>query len=90
MLYYKEYYLSYDGSNVIYDNSSYGPTFGSGHDSHIHNNRTSNNSSRNFPTSYGGTRYRGLTGGVSSFKSTSQKFIKLKLPKESKDIYYID
>ena len=82
MLYYKEYYLSYDGSNAIYDNSSYGPTFGSGHDLYIYNNCTSNNSSCNFPTSYCGTRYRGLTGGVSSFKTTSQKFIKLKLPND--------
>ena len=50
MLYYKEYYLSYDGSNAIYDNRSYGPTFGSGHDLYIYNNCTSNNSSCNFPS----------------------------------------
>ena len=36
-LYFKEYYLSNDENNDIYDNSSYDPTFGSGHDLYIVN-----------------------------------------------------
>ena len=35
---YKECYFNYDGVNAIYDYSSYGPTFGSGHDLYISNN----------------------------------------------------
>ena len=40
-------------SNTIYRDSSYGPTFGGGHDIHIHNNANSNtNSYTYFGTSY--------------------------------------
>ena len=66
---YKEQYFTYDGTNAIYDNGSYGPTFGSGYDLSIYNNCTQNNSSYcNFPYSYCGTRQRSLTGGVYNFK----------------------
>ena len=65
---FKEYYLTCDGSNAIYDHSSYGPTFGGGHDLYIVSGCHSSNSSCDFPNSYYGTRYRGLTGGMNSFK----------------------
>ena len=76
---FKEYYLSYDGSNAIYDHSSYGPTFGSGHDLYIVNGCSSSNSSFNFPSSYYGTRYRGLTGGLNSFKVNEVEVYKIEI-----------
>ena len=66
---YKEYYTTYDGQNAIYDVSSYGPTFGNGHDLYIANSCSQNNSSYcNFPYGYSGTKSRCLSGGFYSFK----------------------
>ena len=68
---YKECYFNYDGVNAIYDYSSYGPTFGSGHDFCIANQCAQNySSSCNFPYCYGGgdNRARILTGGYNNFK----------------------
>ena len=68
---FKECYFTYEGLNAIYDYSSYGPTFGSGHDLCIANQCTQNNSSYcNFPYSYGGgiVGNRILTGGYYCFK----------------------
>jgi hypothetical protein len=66
---YKEYYTTYDGQNAIYDNSSYGPTFGSGHDLYISNSCSQNSSSYcNFPHGYSGTKSRCLSGGFYNFK----------------------
>ena len=66
---FKEYYPTYDGTNAIYDNSGYGPTFGNGHDLYIANSCSNSNSSYcNFPHSYCGARQRALSGGVYNFK----------------------
>ena len=66
---FKEYYPTYDGTNAIYDHSSYGPTFGNGHDLYIVNSCSNSNSSYcNFPYSYCGARQRALSGGVYNFK----------------------
>ena len=66
---YKEYYPSYDGTNAIYDHSSYLPTFGSTSDLYIASGCLNNNSSQsNFPYYYCGTRARGLTGGSYNFR----------------------
>ena len=66
---FKEYYPTYDGTNAIYDHSSYGPTFGNGHDLYIVNSCSNSNSSYcQFPYSYCGARQRALTGGVYNFK----------------------
>ena len=66
---YKEKYPSYDGTNAIYDHSSYGPTFGSNTDLYIVNSCRQNNSNQcNFPYYYCGTRARGLSGGTYNFK----------------------
>ena len=68
---FKECFFSYEGLNAIYDNSSYGPSFGSGQDFLIANQCTQNYSSTcNFPYSYGGAGVgnRILTGGYYSFK----------------------
>ena len=68
---YKECYFNYDGVNAIYDNSGYGPTFGSGNDFYIANQCSQNYSSHcNFPYCYGGgdVRARILTGGYYNFK----------------------
>ena len=76
---YKEKYSSNDGVNAIYDNSSYGPTFGSGHDLYIVNGFHSSNSSCNFPCSYYGDRYRGLTGGMSNFRVKDLEVYKIEI-----------
>ena len=68
---FKECYFTYEGVNAIYDNSSYGPTFGSGQDFLIANQCSQNYSSYcNFPYSYGGgiVGNRILTGGYYCFK----------------------
>ncbi len=66
---YKECYFTNDGNNAIYDYSSYGPTFGSGHDLYIASGCSQNySSSCNFPYSYGGGRCRALSGGYYNFK----------------------
>ena len=66
---YKEQYFPYEGNNAFYDNSSYGPTFGNGHDLYISNNCSSNYSSYcNFPYAYSGTKARVLSGGYYCFK----------------------
>ena len=67
---YKECYFTVEGNNAIYDNSSYGPTFGSGHDLYISNNCSQNNSSYcNFPHGFDGVKARVLTGGYYNFKA---------------------
>ena len=49
----KEKYVPKDGSNLIYRHSSYGPTFGDGHDLNLTDSCSSNNSSyANFPFRY--------------------------------------
>ena len=57
-----------NGSNAIYCNNSYGPTFGAGHDLYVANGCNSNtNSYCNFPYSYtGGLQYE-LTGLEKTF-----------------------
>ncbi len=66
---YKEQYFTHEGTNAIYDNGSYGPTFGNGHDLYIANSCSQNNSSYcNFPYAYGGIRARVLSGGFYNFK----------------------
>ena len=66
---YKEQYFTNEGKDAFYDHSSYGPTFGSGHDFYISNSCTQNTSSYcNFPYSYGGTKARVLSGGYYYFK----------------------
>ena len=63
----KEIYYSKNGSNSIYCHSSYGPTFGGGHDFYICNNCNSSNSSyENMNNSYenNGKKYP-LTGSNS-------------------------
>lgn len=45
--------------NAIYDHTSYGPTFGGGHDIYLVNNSNSSNSSTNFPNSYVDTTGKG-------------------------------
>ena len=59
----KMYKAPSNGSNAIYCNNSYGPTFGAGHDLYVANGCNSNtNSYCNFPYSYtGGLQYE-LTG----------------------------
>ena len=75
---FKEYYPIYDGTNAIYDYSSYGPTFGDGHDLYIAHCCTQNNSSYcNFPYRYCGTRSRGLTGGSYNFKVNKLEVYKI-------------
>ncbi len=55
--------------NAIYDNSSYGQTFGNGHDLYIADGCHGNNSSYcNFPYAYCGTRARALSGGTYNFR----------------------
>ena len=66
---FKEKYPSYDGSNAIYDCSSYGPTFGNSNDLYIADGCSGNNSSYcNFPYYYCGTRARALSGGNYNFR----------------------
>ena len=66
---YKECYFNYDGRNAIYDNSSYGATFGSENDLYVANKCSQNYDSHcNFPYSYGGIRNRILRGGYCNFK----------------------
>ena len=66
---YKEQYFSYDGNNAIYDNGSYGPTFGNGYDLSIANNCSQNYSSYcNFPYAFSGIKARALSGGFYNFK----------------------
>jgi len=45
-------YIISNGSNSIYCNSSYGPTFGGGHDIYISDQSNSNNNSYSNPSSY--------------------------------------
>ena len=68
---FKDCYFTYEGLNAIYDNSSYGPTFGAGQDFLIANQCSQNYSSIcNFPYSYGRAAVgnRLLTGGYYNFK----------------------
>ena len=67
---FKEMYpVNKDGTNAIYDNGSYCPTFGNGHDLYIASGCSSNYSSYcNFPYAYYGTKQRCLVGGVYNFK----------------------
>jgi len=75
---FKEYYPIYDGTNAIYDYSSYGPTFGDGHDLYIASGCSQNISSYcNFPYRYYGTRSRGLTGGSYNFKVNKLEVYKI-------------
>ena len=61
-------YLPYP-SNAIYEDGSYGPTFGSTTDLCIANGCSDNNSSQcNFPYFYCGTRARALSGGSYNFR----------------------
>jgi len=53
-------YANKNDTNHVYFNSSYGPTFGGGHDIHICDNPNLNsNSYSNFPTTYNGLPNRG-------------------------------
>ena len=66
---YKEQYFSDDGKNAIYDNYSYGPSFGNANDLCIANGCSQNYSSYcNFPYAYSGEKIRALTGGFYNFK----------------------
>ena len=66
---YKEQYFTNDGKNAIYDNSSYGPTFGNTHDLYIANGCSQNYSSYcDFPYAYSGVKPRILSGGFYNFK----------------------
>ena len=66
---YKEQYFTNEGINAIYDSSSYGPTFGNGHDLYIASSCSQNTSSYcNFPYAYCGMKARVLSGGLYSFK----------------------
>ena len=66
---YKEQYFTYDGTNAIYDYSSYGPYFGNNGDLCISDSCRQNTSSFcNFPSSYKGNKSRCLTGGWGYFK----------------------
>ena len=77
---YKEQYFTCDGINAIYDNGSYGPTFGNGNDLYIANNCTQNNSSYcNFPYSYGGVRARVLNGGFYTLKVNEIEVYKINI-----------
>ena len=69
-----------DGNNAFYDISSYGPTFGNGHDIYIANNCTQNVSSNcNFPYAYGGTKSRCLSGGYYYFKVNEIEVFKINI-----------
>ena len=75
---FKEKYISNDGENAIYDDGSYGPSFGSGNDFRIANQCNNNyNSICNYPYNYYGTRARGLTGGVYQFKVSEIEVYKI-------------
>ncbi len=77
---YKECYFTTDGNNAIYDYSSYGPTFGSGHDLYIASGCSQNySSSCNFPYSYGGGRCRALSGGYYNFKVHEMEVYQIKI-----------
>ena len=78
---FKEMYpINVDGTNAIYDHSSYGPTFGSGQDLYIANGCSSNYSSYcNFPQSYHGLKQRCLTGGVYNFKVNEMEVYQIKI-----------
>lgn len=77
---FKEYYLVYDGTNAIYDNSGYGPTFGDGHDLYISNNCTQNLSSYcNFPYRYCGTKNKSLSGGAYYFRVNEVEVYKIEI-----------
>ena len=66
---FKEQYFTNEGVNAIYDNGSYGPTFGNGHDLYIASSCSQNNSSYcNFPYAYAGVKARVLSGGSYNFK----------------------
>ena len=74
------YPINNDGTNAIYDNSSYGPTFGNGNDLYIANGCSSNYSSYcNFPQSYHGFKQRILTGGVYNFKVDEIEVYQIKI-----------
>ena len=76
----KEYYPSYDGTNAIYDNSSYFPTFGNGHDLYIANSCSQNTSSYcNFPYAYRGFKARCLSGGTYNFKVNELEVYKIEI-----------
>jgi len=77
---YKEQYFTMDGTNAFYDNSSYGPTFGDGHDIYIASSCTQNNSSYcNFPKTYGGIKARCLSGGYYNFKVNEIEVFKINI-----------
>lgn len=75
---FKEKYLSNDGEYAIYDDGSYGPSFGGNYDFRIANQCNNNNNSIcNYPYNYYGTRARGLTGGVYQFKVSEIEVYKI-------------
>ena len=77
---YKEQYFTYDGNNAIYDNGSYGPSFGNGCDLNIANNCTQNISSYcNFPYTYSGVKVRVLSGGFYYFKVNEIEVYKINI-----------
>ena len=74
------YPINIDGTNAIYDNSSYGPTFGNGHDLYIANSCSQNFSSYcNFPYSYHGLKQRCLVGGTYNFKVNEIEVYQIKI-----------
>jgi hypothetical protein len=67
-------------ANAVYHNSSYGPTFGSGHDIYLANGSNSNNSSyTNFPSGYTDTTGKGNATftGARNFTSSDIEVFKL-------------
>ena len=77
---FKEKYPTYDGSNAIYDHSSYGPCFGSNSDLCIASSCSQSNSSYcNFPYYYCGTRARALSGGSYNFKVNELEVYKIEI-----------
>ena len=64
----RKYYKNISGSNHTYHNSSYGPTFGGGHDLCIVSGCLNNQSSYVGKSSYDTSSNYELNGGVQSFK----------------------
>ena len=70
---FQERYFNYDGNYAFYDNSSYGPCFGSSgstdkSDLFIGDSFNNGNCYCNFPYYFSGTRVRSLSGGYFTFK----------------------
>ena len=77
---YKEQYFTIDGTNALYDNRGYGPTFGNVHDLYIANSCSQNISSYcNFPYAYGGIKSRCLSGGYYTFKVNEIEVFKINM-----------